>query len=197
MLASIIRFHERFSLPSHLEFKLKSASEINNKTLLDCFNKHRTENKPILELYHSSRFGETAINGIIKNGFRTTELGNKGPGIYLANHAKYSIWAGYPLHSIICHVVADDNFVTRFDSEIKSVPWSSEFVVINPELIYPKYILHFQIKNNNMNIPIMNNFEYIKKNKQNCTSDDCKKKWRCDCPRYPLVLKNDIVDIDY
>lgn len=88
MLNSIIRFNTRLSLPNHLEFKLESAIENNNKKLFTKFIENYQKDKPILELYHSSRFGKTATSRIMKNVFDVNsaagQFGNKGPGIYLS-----------------------------------------------------------------------------------------------------------------
>lgn len=110
------------------------------------------------------------------------------------NHSRYSIWAGTPLHVIVCYVIADDNFVKRYKSELKSKPWNSEFIVTNPDIIYPKYLFNFRLNilDQNKNWA---DFGYAK-NELNCHNPDCKKKWRCDCPQFPLVLKEDTTTID-
>ncbi|XWV25969.1 putative orfan [Tupanvirus soda lake] len=202
MLSSIIKFNNRISLPKHLDFKLKNAQINDNKEILNNFNKHRN-GRPILELYHASRFGSTAVNFILKDGFKLSFGGNKGNGIYLANHGRYSIWAGYPYHVIICHVIADQDYVKRFKSEIKSDTWDSEFLVSNPNLIYPRYIINYELENKNADNKNADNkndwswLRYVDKNEWNCKNEKCIIKQRCDCEQYPLFLKDDIVDIDY
>jgi len=204
MESSITRFSNRLSLPKHLDFKLKSIVGNYNKQVIQNFN-NKCKNKQILELYHSSRKSE-AINEIMEKGFVITNSrgGNKGVGIYLANHSRYSMWAGNPFHVFICHVIADNNFVKRYKSEINStkciVPkWDSEFVVSEPELILPKYLLMFDIeKNINCSEDSRwDDFRYVNKDEWNCDNLECKRKWRCDCEQHPLVQKDDLVNIDY
>src|ERR1700761_2712946 len=102
MLSSIIKFNNRISLPKYFNFKLKFAQVNDNNEMLKNFKKHK-KNKPVLELYHASRDGLTAVNSVLKYGFKLSSGGNKGKGIYLANHGRYSIWASYPYHVIVCH----------------------------------------------------------------------------------------------
>ncbi|XWV24726.1 putative ORFan [Tupanvirus deep ocean] len=198
MLPSIIKFTDRISLPKNTTFKLKSAQINENGNLLNKFNKHRN-GKQILELYHSSKFGTTAVNFILKDGFKLSFGGNKGNGIYLADHGRYSVWAGYPYHVIICHVIADQKYVKRFKSEIKSEPWNSEFLVTNPDLIYPRYVINYELESNkNTNDKsVWTWLRYVNKNEWNCKNEKCVIRQRCDCEQHPLILKDNIVDIDY
>lgn len=196
MLQSIIKFKTRLALPQNLEFKLHFAKEITNPKIQNRFNKN-WKGEPILELYHSSKYGKTAVNSIVKNGFKIYDQfpGNKGRGVYFANHSRYSIWAGKPYHSIICHVIADPNYLNRYHSEIRSVDWNSEFLCNNTGIILPKYLVCFSLEKVGMN-EIWDDFGYVEAKEVGCNNKDCLKRRVCNCVQHPLVQTFDVINVN-
>lgn len=163
---------------------IKEIKMNDNTKLLDRFNQHK-HNYPIIELYHSSRDGMKAINSIMKDGFynSTPYRGNKGRGIYFANHGLYSLWAGKPYHVLVCHVIGNDKYVTRHHSEILSKKNDSEYVVTDTQICYPICSIIFEVKGraNWANKLCENNNEICLLNK------------RCDCARYPTIDPKDVI----
>lgn len=187
-MRAIKKFEQRLQLPNNLKFNLISLKK--NSTVLD-------QKDSFIELYHSVRYDterEKINEKIMKNGFIPSISGNKGPGIYLADHSRYSIWAGgCPYSSIICHVKIDQSKIKRYKSEIKSNIWNSEFVVSDPKIIYPRYLVHFDlihISNEPIN-PYL--FGYTHRNDYQCDNRECLSKWRCDCEIFPTINKENIV----
>jgi len=85
------RFISRLNLPDDAEFKLVSYYEQPG------FSNSDAHNCPILELYHTVRSYDynNIFEEIKKNGFTCGMYGNKGPGVYMANHGRYSYDWGY------------------------------------------------------------------------------------------------------
>jgi hypothetical protein len=196
MQKAIDRFHTRLSLPSRIKFRLISTKEHHNEQQLAKF-KNNINSLPILELYHSSRDGLEAIESIFKEGFGNySPHANKGPGTYFADHSRYGLWAGYPNHVLICHVIANETYMKRHISEIKSGSdlWTSEFVATNPQMIYPRYLLTFHLDYGpGKSDP--DEFGWTKNTR--CNNEVCVRNDRCDCPVFPLVMKCDIVDMKF
>ena len=216
MLTSLAKFRDRFCLPPHLNFKLKSYVVNENKDLLYHFNKCRTKNKPIMELYYSDRKGPVVLHDIMSYGFKIINWygDNRTMGIELANSPRSSIWARtaattaisdrhessiHSHYAIICHVIADEFYVKRYESEISSRQFNSVFVVANPKLIYPKYLVNFDIEESpNAKLDDKwTDFAYVKKEQLNCNNRICAGQCYCVCEQQPLVLEEDVVDIDY
>lgn len=99
-------------------------------------------------LYHTIRFHEIDTFSICQNGFyEKVKGGTKGPGVYLSNHSRYSaFWKGCGSPVIVCSVIAHEEHLRRFRSEIYS-PQSnaSEYLVKNPMCVFPKYIINYEL----------------------------------------------------
>jgi hypothetical protein len=164
--------------------------------------KNTTSSFSILELYHTTREYDYDIiyNGICKNGFnRISYYGNKGPGIYLSNHSRYVSFWGNGYSALICHVFVnhDKHHVKRFLSELKSNNpiYNHEYLVtenIN-ELIYPKYKIDFQIRQN-LSYSDTKQFGYVDHGQFGCTQCD-KQIRRCDCEQFPTILESDCIGL--
>lgn len=134
----------------------------------------------MLELYHSTRYSdyEERINSMLLNGIiiQYNNYNNKGYGIYLANHSRYSIHWSYSQHVLICRVIYDEKYVNRYRSEIEYPNWNSEYVITKEDLIYPLYFLEYDVT-----IPQneYDNFGYTKHGNFGCEICD-KIKDRCD-----------------
>lgn len=203
MQSAILRFTERLQLPSSFKFNLEYCVEVKNDLILSKFKEHMKildKPAPILELYHASRDGISAIKSISEKGFRYSyNGGNKGSGVYLANHSRYSaFWVGHCTPVIICHVIGHDNYIQRYKSEVISPNYDSEFVITNPNAIYPKYILGYKLINfdRKFNYNRYNRFGYVPHGAFGCHICD-PKKIRCDCQQHPVVLESDICDEVY
>ena len=205
MIRAIERFARRLSVPQStacpFTFKVTRCIENVDDTLDKRFGAARDSGKHrILQLYHAVR-QENDWHGICREGFRMGSYGNKGPGVYFANHARYSWhWATTACPVLICDVIADPEFVKRFKSEIYSPTWDSEYVVSNPSLIYPKYILSYTVSGGDYR-----KFDklagYVKLGEFGCHSCDTYGNprftltgKRCDCEQYPLVDDRDVID---
>ena len=192
MLGYLARFQNRLSLPNHMRVKVINLTDNRGSEVLRRSFNANIQGKHIIELYHSSRFGLTATNMIAKDGFRMGD-GNKGPGVYLSNHSRYSIWAGRPLHTVVCDVITDEPFVHRFKSELRSPrPWNSDFLVTKPELIFPKYIIYFDLVMEDFDKVLWKEFSFVGKDDWHCNNKECRIRRRCDCPQHPLVLLDDV-----
>lgn len=188
MQAAINRFVHRLSLPEKSKFILEWCQGIDNAMLESRFEQIRIRyNKaPIIELYHSSRYDQSHIDYICRYGLAIGAYGNKGPGAYLANHGRYSwAWAGTNLPVVICDVVAADDIVKRYKSEIMSPVYDSEFRVINNSAVLPRYLLKYSVKSDEC-IWDEDKFGFTKPGNFDCTVCD-KKSYRCDCVRFPTV----------
>lgn len=200
MQTAILRFTERLQLPSTFKFNLEYCVEVKNDLLLGKFNEHMKildKPAPILELYHASRGGINAIKSISENGFRCSyNYGNKGMGVYVANHSRYSaFWVGQYTPVIICHVIGHDNYIQRYKSELISPNYDSEFVITTPNAIYPKYILGYKLTNYDTKFNY-NRVGFVPHGAFGCHICDVIKN-RCDCQQHPTVLESDICDEVY
>lgn len=209
MQLAINRFITRLSLPPMLDISctINSCIENNNPSLYNKFMnlKNTTSSYSILELYHTTRSFEydTIYNDICKNGFsHMGYFGNKGSGIYLSNHSRYVTFWGNGRKALICHVFVDHNKkdVKRFLSEMKSGNplYNHEYLVTDNvhDLIYPKYIIDFEIKHDipYHTIADFEQFGYVEHGLFGC--DKCDKDIiRCDCEQLPSVLETDCITL--
>ncbi len=155
------------------------------------FRTARFDTKPRLQLYHVVRSNEH-VDSIFKHGFEASD-GNKGVGVYLANHALYGIrWAGDDFSIIVCDIplcqVESTQNVKRFYSEVTGpLDCNSEYV-IHPKLVFPQ--LAFNYKKTNQPIDIRACF--TERGKFGCPTCD-PKMIRCDCLLDPHYLDSDLV----
>ena len=182
------RFLERISLHSKTNLKKISITENNlfSPTSLKEFKK-LAKNKTTLELYHcNGRDYKDNINSIFKDGLFPGSASNKGYGIYLAAHSNYSVKWGGCNHAFVCEVIMDDAFVTKHISEIYSPTHNWEYVVKNRFLVYPKYLIEYELE--------MDDYR-LEKIYTNAICEDCpdyKKAFKeecyrkCDCPHFPI-----------
>jgi hypothetical protein len=173
MNSSIQRFINRLYLNNNQQFVLKNV-----RVLSPSFEYLKmSKDKPILELYHKVRGNNIndIFDSIEKYGFRINRYGNKGPGIYMANHGRYSYSYDDNIYNVIISNVAyDKEFIYRYRSE-KYIPNKSyEYKILNPELIYPKYMITYNINGQ------YDNMGYVKYGNYGCRTCDHIKK-RCDC----------------
>ncbi len=176
---SLKRFISRMALHENQKFIIKSIKELQPPVN---FIKH-AQNKPILELYHKTR--ETDDNGkwnfknIETHGFMISRYGNKGPGVYMANHGRYSYsWGGLDISGynnvIICKVIYDPAYVFRYRSELNSPNFNSEYKITNTELIYPQYFIEYDVPGKRIASG------WVEHGKFGCKKCDINK-IRCDC----------------
>lgn len=138
----------------------------------------------ILQLYHVSREPKNYLS-IMQNGFYiNSNLKNKGDGVYLSNHGRYSaFWgnSGQPRYVLICNVLYNSNNIKRYRSEIYSPKYNSEYVIKDTKLIYPIGLL---IYNLTFNYRIKSRI-FVEHGKFGCKKCDVKNKYgyykRCDC----------------
>lgn len=198
----VARFEERLYLPSTMKFKLIDIEENNNPELKEKFLSQITGTSQILELYHVCRNdAEANTKSILQKGFYPSynPYNNKGTGTYFANHGRYSLtWAGQHAPVLVCHVIynKNDKLVERYKSEIYSPgSASSEYVVKNPLIIYPAYVLRYQIEGG---FDRSHNFGYVKHGGFGCFKCDTKNEYgnfkRCDC-KYDEIDQSDIIGI--
>ncbi len=147
MFSAITNFQNKLQLSPNLIFKLKYATGNPSSIQISKFYRNRDKlNKPILELYYSSAKSLSDLTEIMKNGFKITNWYDdyNKIGILLHNSPK-SIIHNYCSSSVlVCHVIADDSNIKRFITEFGH----SDYLVTNPDLIYPRYLLDFEIEVN-------------------------------------------------
>lgn len=177
---SIKRFIQRLNLKENHRFNLINI-QINNSP------KNNNSSKDILELYHTIRDYEykEIFQKIKKDNFMEGMYGNKGPGIYMANHSRYSFGWGYNddgiRNVIISEVIYDKEYVKRYRSEIYSPNFNSEYKITKSELIYPKYFVLYKIDNLEKDYyKKYENWGYVKHGNFGCKKCDFKVD-RCDC----------------
>jgi hypothetical protein len=141
------RFVERLRLNDFIKFNPKidivSVVENDNKEMYESW-KSKAEGKRVLSLYHATD-KLSNYQSIMKHGFYIGSACNKGYGVYLANHGRYSsFWAGgkYVLH---CDVIYDKEKVKRYRSEVECSLYDSEYVVTDPSLIFPRYLINYKL----------------------------------------------------
>ena len=195
------RFVRRLGLYEFPNHKIKINGIVENKNYI--FLKEWTElkkDKPVLQLYHALKPYnlEEITKSIMNKGFIIGSARNKGLGVYLANHSRYSaFWAGSRSGVIVCNVIYDPRYVKRYRSEIKSPIYDSEYVVENPKLIFPKYLIKYDL---NVKHTCGQSFPagYVEPGSFGCEKCDRIKEFgfgsRCDCPHESYDAK-DLVDI--
>lgn len=196
---AIQRFVARLNLPDGFSFMLVDCRENENDVMLDKFNNKRRANK-FLQLYHAQRDSDHS-GSICNTGFHCSYYGNKGVGVYLANHSRYAWnWASPKNPVLICEVIADEERISRYRSEIFSPTWDSEYVVNDPELVYPRYILKYKIEWK-MPRQTLDQIGFVKHGEFGCVPCDSKlfgnrKGTRCDCELEPKIDPRDVVEIE-
>ena len=156
--------------------------------------------QPVLELDHSSR-GTGSLNqaqatqSICDNGFVLDRWsrGNKGQGVYLANHSRYAwLWGG--LVVIVCHVDPSTPCLQRYRSEINSgnSTTNSEYVVSDPNQCHARYVIQYKVSGP---VPYGSpDLGFTPHGQLGCSKCDVQTPpRRCDCPQEPLVDPNDLV----
>jgi hypothetical protein len=194
MQTYIDRFITRMHIPLHLQQNL--YFEIIFLKKLQAVPNFIPNNKSI-QLYHSiiPHYNTSIfdiVNSIEQNGFYPSLFrGNKGRGIYFANHSRYSLlWAKQNV--LICDIIADEQYINRYKSEIMSGSdiTNSEYVISNSSIIYPKYFLQYKINNKiKLQLP---DFGFVPHGNFGCNICDKLVK-RCDCKQYPIIDKNDYI----
>lgn len=177
----IQRFVKSFQLPPHFNVNILKVTPLSrNRFTGKCF-----------ELYHSPRVDfptkykiDEAVKSIKNNGFYSNHYGNKGRGVYLSSNARYQyMWLGYSTPIMICDVqyIENNNQVKRFRSE---VPPGYEYVVSDPKLIIPKYLVEYQVNGPFKELLINGNTIYTPHGHFGCEICDSRK-CRCDCELEP------------
>jgi hypothetical protein len=199
MQQALNRFERRLSLPEKWKFVVVHCEENNNPKLKKKFREHK--HTSVLELYHATRDIDPSVvmHSIMTSGFRPGTKGNKGYGIYLANHSRYSFNWGNGYHVLICHVINDPKLVERYRSEIYSPTWDSEYVVKDNTIIYPLYYLHYDVIIPNRHTGQWYNeikMGYVEHGTFGCAKCDIKDQHgdyrRCDC-KFDTIDQRDIV----
>jgi len=197
---AIQRFVTLLNLPDGLSFTLIDCRENENHIMLDKFNNRNRVNK-ILQLYHAQVDSDNS-ESICNRGFHFSIYGNKGVGVYLANHSRYSWnWASPRNPVLICEVIAKKGRISRYRSEIFSPIWDSEYVVKDPELVYPRYILKYKIEGE-ISRQTIDQIGYVKHGEFGCVPCDSKvfggnyKGTRCDCNLEPTIDPRDVVEME-
>lgn len=212
---AIKRFKQRLYLPSNVNFEVHEFREnnLNNFINSDKFINNVTKQTKVLELYHVSREDVShkncsATNSIFNIGFdkKIISEGNKGRGVYFANHSRYSLdWLGWFKPVLICHVLYNEvnsNEIDRFKSEIYSPEKSSEYVIKNTDIIYPAYQLKYSVCENAYGKKLEEDTikgirGYVKLGSHGCKKcDNLIKPTRCDC-KYESIDFDDLVNINY
>ena len=176
------RFISRLNLPDDAEFKLISYYEQPGFSgNSNCYN----NNYPILELYHTVRNYDynNIFEKIKKNGFTCGMYGNKGAGVYMANHGRYSYDWGYNDDGIRNVIISDVLYMDagsvrncfRYRSEIKSNNFNSEYKITDTKTIYPKCFITYRVDNHQHNME-----PYVEHGQFGCDKCDMIIK-RCDC----------------
>ena len=178
---SINRFIQRLFLNESHTFELISIVE-NNRP-----NNFKKNNNTVLELYHTIRNSDykDIFEKIKENNFTYGWYGNKGEGIYMANHSRYSFGWGYNddgiRNVIISEIIYDKEYVKRYNSEIYSPYFKSEYKITKPELIFPKYFITYRINFLEKNwYKLYENWGYVEHGKFGCNNCD-NLIIRCDC----------------
>jgi len=165
---------------------IKEVITNSNQIMLNSWT-NMAMDKPILQLYHATRC-ITTNKSIMENGFIIGSACNKGRGVYLANHSRYSaFWAGCNNGVLVCDVIYDYDHVKRYKSEIKSPIFNSEYVVTNPRLIYPRYLINYDLHITWPNTQEQFPAGWVDHGKFGCPRCDSNDNFyhmpcRCDCP---------------
>jgi len=203
--SNIQRFEKRLSLPDNWKFVVINYEE--NRTAINQSKQVALKHKqPILELYHVTRHydPEVVLLPLLRDGFskeKAQRSGNKGNGIYFANHSRYSFNWGSGYKVLICYVVNDPELVERYRSEIYSPIWDSEYLVKDSKLIFPAYYLHYDVIIPNRSTSDWYNsikMGYVKHGEFGCSKCDVKNEYgfyrRCDC-KFSNIDDRDIIQL--
>ena len=132
----IQRFLKNLRLPKKCTVVINKIEELNTKRFIT----------NSIELYHTiDSFNQNDIIKSIKyNGLRPGSACNKGYGVYLSSHSKYSLLWQINNPVIVCDVLYDKNKVKRYRAEVGNGKKDEyEYVISQPNLIIPKYIFYF------------------------------------------------------
>jgi hypothetical protein len=164
------RFRDRLFLPNNCAFQLKEVHF--NLLPIPEWVKHNS-----VELYHATRSDpKNAFHSICKNGFQIGLGNNKGFGVYVADHGRYSLFWGSTTEENYHHVMAFRCKVSalhQFRSEIESGSreFNSEFVIRDPLDIWASHFISYTIDNPEaIRFPVFVNIDCLK-----CV------RTRCDC----------------
>ncbi len=165
----VCRFLDRLAQPSGAIFRVINFRTYSPKT--NC-----------LELYHCLRNDysmtyEEQIVSILKHGLQPSWLGNKGSGVYLANHGRYSLrYAGYKSPVLICHIQPGPH-VECYRSEVASEStYTCEYVITDSTKIHIAYVLNYVVTD----IDYSQLELYVDHGHFGCSTCD-PKNIRCDC----------------
>ena len=144
----------------------------------------------VLELYHSPR-SKWDVEGVLAKGFKLGFGGNKGPGVYLANHSRYAWrWGGPSV--FVCHVPTTAR-LRRFRSEVASgnPACASEYVVDDPRDVQPVAVIEFQVQSyTERDVGGV----YVDGGDFGCPVCDPRRD-RCDCEQLPSVAPLDQITV--
>lgn len=196
MSKAIERFVSRLSLPTGGRAQVLDCRF---NTYVSPYFQSAEKTHQVIQLYHAQRGIRDHSDAICREGFNVTLFGNKGSGVYLANHSRYSWdWAfpGNPV--LICNVIVDPEQIQRYRSEIYAPEWDSEYVIKDPRIIYPKYILHYKIEGC-WTAEIRKQIGFVEQGHFGCSVCDHQviggiKGVRCDCPLMPVVDSRDLIE---
>jgi hypothetical protein len=186
----INRFISRFH--PGVQVTVTNVTENSNIPMREAFQS-LAKNKTILQLYHCTNpdnYNERTTS-IFANGFYIGSSCNKGYGIYLASHSNYAYNWGGRNHVIICDVIVNEDFVSKYISEIYSAKHNWEYVVTKSELVYPRYLVEFNTTNLDDNVQIWTNALCPMCPEHKRRQDKCFH--RCDCKQYPVADPEDII----
>jgi hypothetical protein len=150
------RFQEKLFLPKEYTFDLKKVL-INLQPITEW-----VLNNNSIELYHATRNQDShsVFMSMCTKGFRIGPACNKGYGVYLANHGRYSLFWGNrnfdgSRHVMVCRVKVSS--LHQFHSEISSGNdiFCHEFVVPNPEDVWVSHYIEYNVTiPKSMKIPV-------------------------------------------
>jgi hypothetical protein len=190
----IQRFIKRLSLHEYIKYQpsFRIINYVENKTYNTPVDKENT----ILQLYHVSRNPKNYANIMQKGFYIDPTPKNKGIGVYLSNHGRYSAFWGNPGPTrdvFICNVLYKPEYVKRYRSEIYSPIHNSEYVISNSKLIFPVGLLTYNLTFNS----IIKEPIFVEHSKFGCNKCDVKNKYGytkcCDC-KLSGFDTNDIVN---
>lgn len=189
------RFITRLSLGELSKYspKVEIISIEENKKKFDIWE-DKSKHKKILTLYHATDELKN-YRSIMEHGFYIGSACNKGYGVYLANHGRYSaFWTGGE-YVLACDVIYDKDKVKRYRSEVKCESYDSEYVVTDTSLLYPRYLINYKLT---IDKEYYREYGlYVKHGTFGCSKCDPVNRYghsrRCDCP-FKEVDERDFVN---
>lgn len=149
MLSAINRFQNKIKASNqNAKFDIITAYTNTNSNQFVNFNKYGEKTKkPSIELYYSNTNGFSELKKIMDNGFEINNwYGNHNEVGITLHSSPETIIQNYCSHSVlICYVIADLFYVKKCGSKFHGL----DYLVANPKLIYPKYLLNFELELNN------------------------------------------------